>query len=200
MHYETLASSATAGTDYTSTSGELTFAPGETSQPLTVQVLNDALDEVDETFWVVLSSPSNATLGSATGVATITDNDPAPTLSINNATVTEGDSGVVTAVFTVSLSQASSKVITVLVQTSNGSAVAGVDYTAVATTLTFTPGGPLSQTVSINVLSDESSESTETFLLSLSSPSNATLGTSQGTGTILDDDGVFIYLPFVVKP
>ncbi|MCC6606747.1 MAG: CSLREA domain-containing protein [Anaerolineae bacterium] len=199
--YSTLANSATAGVDFAVTSGELSFAPGETSQPLTVPVLDDALDEVDETFWVVLSSPTNASLAAeAQGQATITDNDNPPVLSISGTTVTEGDSGLVTAVFTVTLSQASSKVITVAVNSSNGSATAGVDYTAVATTLTFTPGSPLSQTVSVNVLGDETAESSETFLLTLSSPSSATLGQSQATATILDDDGVFIYLPFVIKP
>ncbi len=199
--YTTLASSATAGVDYAITSGDLIFAPGETSQPIAIQVLDDALDEVDETFLVVLGSPTNATLAAAAqGQATITDDDAPPTLSISSATVTEGDSSTVTAVFTVTLSQASSKVITVAVNSSNGSATAGVDYTAVATTLTFTPGGPLNQTVTVLVLGDEAAESTETFLLSLSSPTNATLGQSQATGTILDNDGVFIYLPFVVKP
>jgi CSLREA domain-containing protein len=199
--YSTLANSATAGVDFAITSGELTFAPGETSQPLTVPVLDDALDEVDETFLVVLSSPTNASLAAeAQGQATITDNDNPPVLSISGTTVTEADSGLVTAVFTVTLAQASSKLVTVAINSSNGSATAGVDYTAVATTLTFTPGGPLSQTVSVNILGDETAESSETFLLTLSSPSNATLGQSQATGTILDDDGVFIYLPFVVKP
>jgi hypothetical protein len=48
-------------TDYVSTNGTLTFLPGQTSQTITVTVLGDALDELDETILVNLTAATNAT-------------------------------------------------------------------------------------------------------------------------------------------
>ena len=200
VDYETLANSATAGSDYTITSGTITFAPGDTAKAVTVLVTGDPVDEDDETFFVMLSDEVNATLADDQGQATINDDDAPPTISIADVTVSEGDSGTKTAVFTVSLSHASSKTITVNVNSSNGTATVDEDYTAVSTTLTFTPGNPLSQTVNATIKGDKTSESDETFLLTLSSPSNATLGNNPATGTITDDDGYFVYIPFVIAP
>jgi Calx-beta domain/RTX calcium-binding nonapeptide repeat (4 copies) len=78
--YATANGTATAGTDYTATSGTLVFAPGETSQSVDVAVLGDTAVEPDETFTLTLSNPVNATLGTATATGTIT-NDDAPTAS-----------------------------------------------------------------------------------------------------------------------
>src|SRR4029079_1160246 len=52
VQYATANGTATAGSDYTGTSGSLTFAPGQTSLTVTVPVLGDTLDEADETFFV----------------------------------------------------------------------------------------------------------------------------------------------------
>ena len=60
--YATAAGTATAGADYTSASGTLTFAPGDTTKPLKVSVLGDQLDEDDETFTLALSAPTNASI------------------------------------------------------------------------------------------------------------------------------------------
>ena len=79
---------------------------------MTVRVRGDTLDEIDETFTVNLADAVNAVIADGTGVGTITDDDPPPTVSVDNATVTEGDTGTVDANFTVSLSAASGKTIT----------------------------------------------------------------------------------------
>jgi Calx-beta domain-containing protein/hemolysin type calcium-binding protein len=76
--YATADGTATAGTDYTATSGTLVFAPGQTSQTVAVPVIGDTAFEPDETFTLTLSNPVNATLGTATATGTITNND-APT-------------------------------------------------------------------------------------------------------------------------
>jgi aryl-phospho-beta-D-glucosidase BglC (GH1 family) len=93
--------------------------------------------------------------------------------------------GTATLTFTVSLSTASGKPVTVNYQAVDQSAQAGSDYQAASGSITFAPG-ETSKTVSVTVLSDNLVEGTETFLLHLSSPTNAILGPSDGIGTILD--------------
>ena len=66
---------ATAGADYTATSGKLIFNPGPATRTLTVQVTSDTLDELDETFFVEPRRPGNATIADGQGVGTITDDD-----------------------------------------------------------------------------------------------------------------------------
>jgi len=72
--YATANGTATAGSDYTATSGTLTFAANETSKDITINLLNDSNNELDETFSLSLSAPTDATLGSPSSVTTtITD-------------------------------------------------------------------------------------------------------------------------------
>src|SRR5438046_3517628 len=78
---------ATAGSDYTATNGTLSFAPGETSKTITVDVLDDDLEEANETFRVVLSNPADATIAIGTNTVSITDDD-GSTLSLTTNAVT----------------------------------------------------------------------------------------------------------------
>lgn len=76
VDYQTEDGSAVAGQDYTAAGvTTLTFAPGEISKQVSVAVLEDSLMEGDETFSLRFTNPQNATLGSDTAVATITDNE-----------------------------------------------------------------------------------------------------------------------------
>src|SRR5205807_1549882 len=76
VHYATANGTAAAGSDYTATSGDVTFAAGQTSKTVTVAVLGDRLAESTETFVVNLSAPTNAFIGDGQGVGTILDNEP----------------------------------------------------------------------------------------------------------------------------
>lgn len=87
VNYATSNGSATAPSDYTATTGTLTFAPGQITQTVTVQVNGDTTVEPDETFFVNLSSPFNATLGKSQGVATIVNDDNSLSVSAPNKTV-----------------------------------------------------------------------------------------------------------------
>jgi large repetitive protein len=188
VNYTTADGTATtASNDYAASSGTLTFAAGETSKTLTVPIVGDALDEADETFSVVLSSPVNATIGDATGAGTITDDDPMPSLSVNSVSVPEGNTGATAMAFTVSLSVASGRTVSVLYATADGTAIAGSDYTAASGTLTFAPG-ETSKTVTVLATGDTVGEGDDTFYVVLSSPTLASIATSTGTGTILNDD------------
>jgi hypothetical protein len=193
VQVQSAAGNATEGVDYTALPlTTVTFAPGVTSQTVTVGVIGDTLPESTETFAVNLSGATNATIADAQGIGTITDDDGTPSLSINNVSVAEGDSGTVNAVFTVTLSPASTQTVTVVAKTAagSGSAVAavGTDYTATGpTTLTFAPGAT-AQTVTVAVIGDTSPEPDETFAVTLSGATNATIVDGEGVGTIVDDD------------
>jgi hypothetical protein len=73
--YATANGTATAGTDFTATSGTLTFAPGETQKMVVVSVIGDTTLEPDETFFVNLGTPTNAVLGDAQGQGTIQNDE-----------------------------------------------------------------------------------------------------------------------------
>jgi Ca2+-binding RTX toxin-like protein len=73
VNYSTTPVTATANNDYTSKTGTLTIAANATKGTISIPILNDNLDENDETFTVTLSNPVNATLVNATGIVTITD-------------------------------------------------------------------------------------------------------------------------------
>ena len=177
---------AEADVDYVPNGNTLTFAPGETAKTLTVQVLGDTLDEPDETYFVVLFFPGNATVADFQGVGTIAGDDTA-LLSIDDVTVAEGDTGTTDAAFTVSLSIPSSVPVTVDFATADDSATAGLDYTATSGTLTFAPG-ETARTVSVAVTGDTGDEPDEAFVVQLANLVNATPADTQGRATITDDD------------
>ena len=190
VQYATSGGTATAGSDYTPASGTLTFAPGETKKQVPVDVTDDASDEPDETFNLVLSNPSGATIADGTGVATITDNDD-PAISINDVLVPEANQGTSsTATFTVSLSSAGTSTITVKYTTADGTATAPADYVprVAPGTVEFAPG-ETSKTITVTVVGDNTDEADETFLVNLSDPTNATIADGSGTATIDDNDG-----------
>ncbi len=116
-----------------------------------------------------------------------------PTLSVNDITIDEGNAGTSNATFTITLSQASAIPVTVSYATVNGTADA-TDFNSIPTTsVTFAPGEVV-KTVSVGILGDVTSELTEYFFLSLSSPGNALLGNPTGICTITNDDGSGIRL------
>src|SRR5882724_8051902 len=190
VNYATADGTATvADVDYVAAAGMVTFLPGVTSQPVAVIVIGDIKSEPNETFFVNLSNPVNATISDNQGVGTIVNDDGPPTISINDVSQNEGNAGPTVFPFTVSLSSASSLPITVNYATADGTAtVADVDYVAAAGMVTFLPG-VTSQPVAVIVIGDIKSEPNETFFVNLSNPVNATISDNQGVGTIVNDDG-----------
>lgn len=188
VNYSTASNTAAAGTDFVATSGTLTFAPGQLSQPVSITINGDTSLEADEIFNVNLSNPVNATLGDSQGAGTIANDDGQPAISINDVTVTETNGGTTNATFTVSLTNTSSQTVTVNYSSAGNTATPGVDFSDTSGTATITPG-LLSTTISIPVNSDTTFEAAETFFVNLTSPVNATISDNQGTATINNDDG-----------
>ena len=188
VEYATTNNSAIAGIDYVSTNGVLTFLPGTTAQSVVVLMLGDTIDETDETFRVLLSNPTNATVRDGVGVGTILDDD-GPTISIADTQVAEGDSGTVSAVFPVQLSGPSKQLITVEYYTFDKTARAPTDYQESYGTLTI-PIGLTNRTISVPVKGDILIEPDETFSVWLYYPDHATLARDHALGTIINDDGL----------
>jgi hypothetical protein len=190
VEYATGDGTATAGADYTASSGTLTFAPGEVIRTISVPILNDTQYEADETFRLTLSPPTAAVIVEGAAVGTIVNDDPAlPTIAISDASIAEGNSSTRTLSFVVSLSRASTQTVTVRYATADGTASSANDYVAASGTITFAPG-QTTRTLTVRVRGERVYEDDETFLVSLSNPTNASLADPTGVGTILNDDAL----------
>jgi hypothetical protein len=187
VHYATKNKTAKAPGDYTASSGTLTFAPGQVSKTVPITVAGDTLFETPETFLLTLTSPVGATIGDAQGIATITNDDPMPTVAIADVSKAEGASGSSLMTFTVTQSTVSGAVTKVKWVTVDGTAKAGTDYTA-ANGVVSIPAGATSATFTVAITGDTTTEPTETFLLKLSKPTNASITDAQATATVTNDD------------
>src|SRR5262245_53559474 len=184
MNYNTADGTAKAGSDYNSVSGKLTFAKNEMSKNILVPLIGDRIPEADESFFVRLSNAKGANIAKGEGIVTIVDDE--PRISNNNASLLEGNSGSAPMTFTVSLSVAYDLPVTVNYTTTDGSAIAGIDYTAASGTLTFAPG-QTSQTITVGVIGDRLAEPDETFFVNVSTPNSyAAISQGAGVGTIID--------------
>lgn len=183
--YSTVDDNAKSG-DYTSTSGTLVFLANETSKKITVPLLEDTLSEANEKFLVQLNTAKNATIAKATGIVTITDNDPIPSLSISSVTIAETAGGT-NAVFTVTLSPASGQTVTVNYATADNTALAGQDYTTTSGALTFAPGETIKE-ITVPILDDTKFEPEESFFVNLSDAVGASITQAKGTATVTDSD------------
>ena len=189
VNYATANATATQPADYTTTSGTLTFTPGQVTKTVSVPVVGDAIDEIDETFVVNLTVPVNVTIADNQGVGTITDDDPLPSLTINDVSLVEGNAGTSNLTFTATLSAASGKTVTVDYATADATATSPADYTNAAGTLSFAPG-VITRTFTVPVVGDTLDEFDETFAANLSNPTNATIADNQGIATITDNDPI----------
>ena len=196
VNYSTSNNSATQPSDYLTETGSVTFAPGDTSKPISITINGDFTNEADENFFVNLSALTGADFASGGNQGTgLILNDDTRTLSVNDASVQEGnvpgDDRRLT--FTVTLSQAIPEAVTVLVSTADSSALAASDYVAPTNQQVTIPANQTTATFQVEVQEDTSVEPDETFFVNLSSPSaNASIGDGQGIGTITNDDGVAV--------
>ena len=204
IDYATIEGTATAGHDFTFTSGTLIFNGGETTKSFQIPIVEDAVTEADETFTVTLGNgPSLEALGTPnTLVITIQDRSTPPTILQNNPIVVEGNTGSVSeALFTFTLSAATGRSVSANYATFNLSATGGsscgnqgTDYETTSGTISFPAGNTSSVTIPIRICGDTSAEASEEFRVNLSNLSNATADSSHGIGTIVDDDQLELIL------
>lgn len=197
VDYATSDGSATAGSDYTSVSGTLTFPPGRGAiQTITVPIQQDVAGEGTETFAVtLLSSMGGPTLGAhSRATVTILDDDPVVEFASTQFAVKESQR---IATITVTRSGDTTSTVAVAYSTIDGtarSAYGGGDYQAVSGTLTF-GRRVTSRTFQVPILEDPLDEGTETLQLALtnfvnlSRPGAGGVGArSQATLAIVDDE------------
>ena len=189
VHWATASGTAKAGEDYENDDGTLTIPAGETAGTVSVVVVADGVHEAEETFHVNLSGAMYATLDDAMAVGTITDDDAAPMLAISDASAAESDGSIH---FTVSLTGATALPASVNWATAPGTATAGSDYQTASGSFTFHPGESRDAMVNVMVMADAIYEGPESFTVSLSGASNATISDDSGTGMIHDDDAEMI--------
>ena len=140
IDYATADGTALAGSDYTATSGTLSFADNQTSATVTVAINNEGIPELDETFFLNLSNPVGATVADAQAVGTIVNDDGTPIqVSVNDVSIVEGQSGTSILTFTVTRTGGTGA-FDVSFTTADDTATAGSDYVATAGTLNFGAG------------------------------------------------------------
>lgn len=190
VDYSVTGGTATGGgVDYTLSPGTLTFSPGDTTASISLAVQDDSLNEPDETVVIALSNPTNATLGPiATELVTIVDNDEPPSVRFDLAS-SSGSEAISPAQLAVELADESAETATVDYAVTGGTASGGgIDYALASGRLTFSPGDK-TEYISLIVFDDSVDEPDETVIVTLTNPSNVTLGTRVShTYTIKDND------------
>jgi hypothetical protein len=165
----------------------VTFAANQTTATVALGVVQDQLDEDDETVDLSLKNPSTGLLvatTNATHTHTITDDDPMPMVGFAAATAMTAESQG--ASLTVQLSAPSGRAVTVGYAATFGTATSA-DATLAPGMLTFMPG-ETTKTIAVAVTNDAIDEANETLSVTLANPTNATLAAAVTTLTIVDDD------------
>lgn len=193
VSFATVNSTATAGSDYSGTSGQITFSSTSPAlQQVNVTVNGDTTFEPNEVFIVRLSNPVNAQIIEPDGIGTIFNDDVEPNFSVNSISMNEGNSGTTAFTFTFTRSGNPTSFSSVLTYaTANGTATAPGDYAAVTGGVTFAPN-ETSKSVTVSVVGDTVVEPNETFTMNITSITNGVIAAAAGTGTIINDDGAAV--------
>ena len=189
------ASGGTAqSSDYSHDGGQnLTFAVGETSKTISVDLANDARHEAEEFFRVELHNPSGATISRRRVRITIAvdpDNPDLPSFSITPTLAVAEAAGTVAVSVVHNAFPSDVADITIGYQMAGVTATAGVDFTASSGTLTFPKGSRTTRTINVPILEDDLGEEDETFEVRFETPSAGEIvqDPAKTTVTILDSD------------
>jgi Ca2+-binding RTX toxin-like protein len=171
---------ATPGTGKT-----ITFAANSATATLTIDPTADTTIESNETVALTLATGTGYTIGTTAAVTGTITNDDFPSLSINDISVVEGKDS--NAYLTVNLNNPINQTVSFNYTTTALTATANSDYTTSTGTLTIAPNSTLA-TISIPIPNDNTNESNEFFIVTLSNPVNATLNPNASIGEVMISD------------
>ena len=167
--------------DYQKLRGQVSFAPGQTVQTISVPTADDDCQEGDEHFWLVLHKPRGARIADGGGTGVIIDNDSLPKINISNVQVQPGE----TATFFVILSNPYREPVSVQYATVADTPAAMGQFEPVWGMLTFQPG-EVAARVAVPTLPTAENTAGGSFSVVLSDPQNAQLDKSAGTASFTD--------------
>ncbi|MEO8277245.1 MAG: carboxypeptidase regulatory-like domain-containing protein, partial [Thermoanaerobaculia bacterium] len=191
VQFQTIAGSATPGADFSSSSGELTIAEGQSSADVEVPIVADAIVEPTETFSLLIVGAQGATVADGEAVATIVDDD--LEMEIADVSDTELNSGLHSWIFQVHLNAPAPMPTMVHYSTAElpagapDRAVSPADFVAVSGVLSL-PEGSTGSAILVDVRGDLTDERLERFLVRLSEPVNVRILDGEAVGSILDDE------------
>lgn len=189
VNFATTDDDARAGSDYTATSGTVSFAAGEMVKTVTVPLIDDGEAEGDEFFSLQLSSPVNAGIAKGQGQAMIGRNDGGVTSNpMVFVTPVAADESSLFVNFAVQLSAPSSNPVTVTYQTDNASAQHGRDHAFLRETLVFQPGQTL-KSIQVPLINDAVTEGVEHFDVTLYNATGAIIPRASTPIFLYDNDG-----------
>ena len=167
VDYRLTAQTALSDIDFEPLHGTAFIAAGQTETQVNIFLIDDDLDEADETFHLILSNPTHSALGAATAVITLTDDDAGPLLTYQAETFVEGGEPGQNRVF-FTLSEPSAHPLELRWRTAPGSALADQDFVPEMGQLTFQPG-QLQASLDLKVIDDDRDEPLQQFSLALTS-------------------------------
>ena len=182
------------GVDYNDfPGGFVEFSFGDTSQEVTLTLIDDTVVEPDETFSIVLNNPNGLTIDQASTTLTILNDDEGPpttgpTLPVVTVSAPPTNEGLIGLVVTFTLDSPAAGGETVNFALPSGTAINGVDYNDFPGGFVEFSFGDTSQDVVLTLIDDTVVEPDETFSIVLSNPTGLTIGQASATLTILNDD------------
>ncbi len=185
VDFATADGTATAGTNYTSTSGTLTFGAGVATRTFQLALVNEVAVHSDKTVLLSLGNPQDgAGLGvQRTSVLTLRTDDPALSFTASSYAVSQS---AAKAIITVRRMGAMNRAVGVQYATSDGSATAGTDYTSVTESLSFAPN-VMQKTFTVSLLPQTGHPGPRTLNITLSNADGAVVGTP-GVATLTIKD------------
>jgi Calx-beta domain-containing protein/CARDB protein len=187
VNFTTSNGTAQQGQDYTNASQVVTLGPSVSSKVVGVPIINNGTPQAGRTVLLSLSGPGGGAALGPLSTAVLTINDDDPRVGFSSATYSAGESSS-QATITVQRTGATAPVVSVPYSTSDGTALAGLDYTAASGVLTFA-SGQTSKTFTVPIVNDTLAEGGQTVNLALGTPTGALLTTlSAATLTIADND------------
>ena len=189
MRFAATSGTATADVDFASASGTLNIPAGNISGTITVVVNSDTLVEPDETFFVALDNPVNVTISRARAVGTILNDDVGGNIQFGSGGAFNVAENAGNAIITVTRVNGGASGVVVNYTTSDGTALAGQDYTSVSGSVTF-GANEMTKTLTVPIINDSLNEDPfESVNLSLTTVTGgATLGIPAAAVLNISDD------------